>query len=97
MEAGSHSGIARLVQQSLGTSTLFPSYVLVIIGILVYYTGILLQNGMFHKCRNTLLQVEAPRQLSLSQKECPSVQPVNAVLLIPFVKLSHKLVNIYAL
>jgi hypothetical protein len=27
MEAGSHSGIARLVQQSLGTSALFPSYV----------------------------------------------------------------------
>jgi hypothetical protein len=31
MEAGSHSGIARLVQQSLGTSALFPSYVFVII------------------------------------------------------------------
>jgi hypothetical protein len=29
MEAGSHSGIARLVQQSLGTSALFPSYVFV--------------------------------------------------------------------
>jgi hypothetical protein len=26
MEAGSHSGIARLVQPSLGTSALFPSY-----------------------------------------------------------------------
>jgi hypothetical protein len=31
MEAGSHSGIARLVQQSLGTSALFPSYVFVTI------------------------------------------------------------------
>jgi hypothetical protein len=31
MEAGSHSGIARLVQQSLGTSALFPSYVFVAI------------------------------------------------------------------
>jgi hypothetical protein len=50
-----------------------------------YYTGILLQNDTFHNCRNTFLQVEAPRQLSLSQKECPSVHPVNAVLLIPFV------------
>jgi hypothetical protein len=29
MEAGSHSGIARLVQQSLGTVALFPSYVFV--------------------------------------------------------------------
>jgi hypothetical protein len=29
MEAGSHSGTARLVQQSLGTSALFPSYVFV--------------------------------------------------------------------
>jgi hypothetical protein len=29
MEAGSHSGIARLVQQSLGTGALFPSYVFV--------------------------------------------------------------------
>jgi hypothetical protein len=29
MEAGSHSGIARLVQQSLGTSALFPFYVFV--------------------------------------------------------------------
>jgi hypothetical protein len=29
MEASSHSGIARLVQQSLGTSALFPSYVFV--------------------------------------------------------------------
>jgi hypothetical protein len=28
MEAGSHSGIARVVQQSLGTGALFPSYVL---------------------------------------------------------------------
>jgi hypothetical protein len=27
MEAGSHSGSACLVQQSLGTSALFPSYV----------------------------------------------------------------------
>jgi hypothetical protein len=31
MEAGSHSGIARLVQQSLGTSALFPSCVFVVI------------------------------------------------------------------
>jgi hypothetical protein len=31
MEAGSHSGIARLVQQSLGTGALFPSYVFVTI------------------------------------------------------------------
>jgi hypothetical protein len=31
MEAGSHSGIARLVQPSLGTSALFPSYVFVTI------------------------------------------------------------------
>jgi hypothetical protein len=29
MEAGSHSGIARLVQPSLGTSALFLSYVFV--------------------------------------------------------------------
>jgi hypothetical protein len=29
MEAGSYSGIARLVQQSLGTIALFPSYVFV--------------------------------------------------------------------
>jgi hypothetical protein len=29
MEAGSHSGIARLVQQSLGTSALFPSFLCV--------------------------------------------------------------------
>jgi hypothetical protein len=29
MEAGSHSGIARLVQQSLGTVALFPSYAFV--------------------------------------------------------------------
>jgi hypothetical protein len=29
MEPESHSGIARLVQQSLGTSALFPSYVFV--------------------------------------------------------------------
>jgi hypothetical protein len=34
MEAGSHSGIARLVQQSLGTSALFPSYYVFVI----YYT-----------------------------------------------------------
>jgi hypothetical protein len=34
MEAESHSGIARLVQQSLGTSALFPSYVFVTIYIL---------------------------------------------------------------
>jgi hypothetical protein len=31
MEAGSHSGIARLVQRSLGTSALVPSYVFVTI------------------------------------------------------------------
>jgi hypothetical protein len=31
MEAGSHSGIARLVQQSLGTGALFPSNVFVIL------------------------------------------------------------------
>jgi hypothetical protein len=31
MEAGSHSGIARLVQQSRGTSALFPSYVFVLL------------------------------------------------------------------
>jgi hypothetical protein len=35
MEAGSHSGIARLVQQSLGTSALFPSYVFVTIIIII--------------------------------------------------------------
>jgi hypothetical protein len=35
MEAGSHSGIARLVQQSLGTSALFPSCVLIIIYLLL--------------------------------------------------------------
>jgi hypothetical protein len=35
MEAGSHSGIARLVQQSLGTVALFPSYVFVNIIIIV--------------------------------------------------------------
>jgi hypothetical protein len=29
MEARTHSGIARLVQQSLGSSALFPSYVFV--------------------------------------------------------------------
>jgi hypothetical protein len=29
MEAGSHSGIARLFQQSLGTGALFPSHVFV--------------------------------------------------------------------
>jgi hypothetical protein len=29
MEADSHSGIAHLVQQSLGNSALFPSYVFV--------------------------------------------------------------------
>jgi hypothetical protein len=34
MEAGSHSGIARLVQQSLGTSALFLSYVFVAIHII---------------------------------------------------------------
>jgi hypothetical protein len=39
MEAGSHSGIARLVQQSLGTSALFPSYVFVTIYVssITYY------------------------------------------------------------
>jgi hypothetical protein len=35
MEAGSHSGIARLVQPSLGTNALFLSYVFVDIR---YYT-----------------------------------------------------------
>jgi hypothetical protein len=37
MEAGSHSGIARLVQQSLGTGALFPSYVFVTIIIIRLY------------------------------------------------------------
>jgi hypothetical protein len=36
MEAGSHSGIARLVQQSLGTGALFPSYVFVTVYIYTY-------------------------------------------------------------
>jgi hypothetical protein len=36
MEAGSHSGIARLVQQSLGTGASFPSYVFVTIYIFIY-------------------------------------------------------------
>jgi hypothetical protein len=36
MEAGSHSGIARLVQQSLGTGALFPSYVFVTIYSIVF-------------------------------------------------------------
>jgi hypothetical protein len=38
MEAGSHSGIASLVQQSLGTSALFPSYVFVANNIKFYYS-----------------------------------------------------------
>jgi hypothetical protein len=37
MEPESHSGIARLVQQSLGTSALFPSYVFVTIILLLYF------------------------------------------------------------
>jgi hypothetical protein len=37
MEAGSHSGIARLVQQSLGTSALFPSMcLLLVVGQYIY-------------------------------------------------------------
>jgi hypothetical protein len=49
MEAGSHSGIARLVQQSLGTSALFPSYVFVTI----YKTSVLSLCGLgFGATRN---------------------------------------------
>jgi hypothetical protein len=40
MEAGTHSGIARLVQQSLGNSALFPSYVFV--NIIYVYGGVVL-------------------------------------------------------
>jgi hypothetical protein len=43
MEPESHSGIARLVQQSLGTSALFPSYVFVTI----YIQGVERPSGAF--------------------------------------------------
>jgi hypothetical protein len=44
MEAGSHSGIARLVQQSLGTSALFPSYEFVT----TIYNKYILANGLIY-------------------------------------------------
>jgi hypothetical protein len=37
MDAGSHPGIARLVQQCLCTNALFPSYVFVTIIMRMYY------------------------------------------------------------
>jgi hypothetical protein len=50
MEAGSHSGTACLVQQSLGTSALFPSYVFVTRSHHVYYT-------QYYKLKIVLLQI----------------------------------------
>jgi hypothetical protein len=44
MEAGSHSGIARLVQPSLGTSALFLSYVIVVI----YDVTIVIRKGEYY-------------------------------------------------
>jgi hypothetical protein len=48
MEAESHSGIARLVQQSLGTSALFPSYVFVTMKY-IFIQYIYKYLGGFHK------------------------------------------------
>jgi hypothetical protein len=62
----------------------------------VYYTDILHTNGIVHKNESTALHAEAPRQLCSGQQGYHSVDPVIALLLIPFMLRFHKFADIYA-